>query len=114
VAQDVERVGSSRVARGQDLDRLPVLERHAQVLDVAVRADQNGLLGQLRADRGSRVEPRRAVGSSSSEESGRTTFMEDQDTSLPRDDDRNEELDDSPAPDPEEGESDAQDDPGAD
>jgi hypothetical protein len=40
--------------------------------------------------------------------------MEDQDTSLPRDDDRNEELDDSPAPDPEEGESDAQDDPGAD
>jgi len=40
--------------------------------------------------------------------------MEDQDTSLPRDDDRNEELDDSPAPDPEEGESDAQDDPQAD
>jgi hypothetical protein len=40
--------------------------------------------------------------------------MEDQDTSLPRDDDRNDELDDSPAPDPEEGESDAQDDPGAD
>jgi hypothetical protein len=40
--------------------------------------------------------------------------MEDQDTSLPRDDDRNEELDDSPAPDPQEGESDAQDDPGAD
>jgi hypothetical protein len=40
--------------------------------------------------------------------------MEDQDTSLPRDDDRNEELDDSPAPDPEEGGSDAQDDPGAD
>jgi len=40
--------------------------------------------------------------------------MEDQDTSLRRDDDRNEELDDSPAPDPEEGESDAQDDPGAD
>jgi hypothetical protein len=40
--------------------------------------------------------------------------MEDQDTSLPRDDDRNEELDDSPVPDPEEGESDAQDDPQAD
>jgi hypothetical protein len=40
--------------------------------------------------------------------------MEDQDTSLPREDDRNEELDDSPAPDPEEGESDAQDDPQAD
>jgi hypothetical protein len=40
--------------------------------------------------------------------------MEDQDTSLPREDDRNEELDASPAPDPEEGESDAQDDPQAD
>jgi hypothetical protein len=40
--------------------------------------------------------------------------MEEQDTSVPRDDDRNEELDDSPAPDPESGESDAQDDPQAD
>src|SRR5262245_50579929 len=41
-------------------------------------------------------------GSSSSELSGRTTFMAEQDTSHPRDDDRNEDLDDSPAPDPEE------------
>jgi hypothetical protein len=40
--------------------------------------------------------------------------MEEQDTSLPREDDRNDELDDSPAPDPEGGESGAQDDPGAD
>jgi hypothetical protein len=32
--------------------------------------------------------------------------MEEQDTSQPREDDRNEELDDSPAPDPERGESD--------
>jgi hypothetical protein len=40
--------------------------------------------------------------------------MEEQDTSQPREDDRNEELDDSPAPDPEDGESSAQDDPGAD
>jgi hypothetical protein len=40
--------------------------------------------------------------------------MEAQDTSHPRDDDRNEELEDSPAPDPEEGETDAEDDPQAD
>jgi hypothetical protein len=40
--------------------------------------------------------------------------MAEQDTSHPREDDRNEELDDSPAPDPEEGESSAEDDPGAD
>ena len=40
--------------------------------------------------------------------------MAEQDTSHPRYDDRNEELDDSPAPDPEEGESSAEDDPGAD
>jgi hypothetical protein len=40
--------------------------------------------------------------------------MEEQDTSQPREDDRNDELDDSPAPDPENGESEAQDDPGAD
>jgi hypothetical protein len=40
--------------------------------------------------------------------------MEEQDTSQPREDDRNDELGDSPAPDPEEGESNAQDDPGAD
>jgi hypothetical protein len=40
--------------------------------------------------------------------------MEEQDTSHPRDDDRNEELDDSPVPDPEDGEPDADDDPEAD
>ena len=62
VAQDVERVRVVRVARRQDLDRLPVLERQAQVLDLSVRAHEDGLLGQLRPDRGSRVEPRRAVG----------------------------------------------------
>jgi hypothetical protein len=40
--------------------------------------------------------------------------MSEQDTSHPREDDRNEELDESPAPDPEEGGGDAQDDPQAD
>jgi hypothetical protein len=40
--------------------------------------------------------------------------MEEQDTSQPREDDRNDELDDSPAPDPTEGEPNAEDDPGAD
>jgi hypothetical protein len=39
--------------------------------------------------------------------------MEEQDTSRPREDDRNDELDESPAPDPEEG-GEADDDPGAD
>jgi hypothetical protein len=39
--------------------------------------------------------------------------MSEQDTSLPREDDRNDELDESPAPDPEEG-GDADDDPEAD
>jgi hypothetical protein len=33
---------------------------------------------------------------------------------MPREDDRNEEIPESPAPDPEEGQSDAEDDPGAD
>jgi hypothetical protein len=40
--------------------------------------------------------------------------MEEQNTSHPRDDDRNEELEDSPAPDPEEGDPNAEDDPQAD
>jgi hypothetical protein len=40
--------------------------------------------------------------------------MWEEDTSAPREDDRNEELDDSPAPDPESGETSAQDDPQAD
>jgi hypothetical protein len=40
--------------------------------------------------------------------------MSDQDTSHPRDDDRNEELEDSPAPDPGESETNAEDDPQAD
>jgi hypothetical protein len=39
--------------------------------------------------------------------------MTEQDTSHPRDDDRNDEVEESPAPDPEEG-GDADDDPGAD
>jgi hypothetical protein len=40
--------------------------------------------------------------------------MSEQDTSLPRDDDRNEELDESPVPDPTENDADAEDDPEAD
>ena len=40
--------------------------------------------------------------------------MSEQDTSHPREDDRNDELDQSPAPDPEETDSDAEDVPGAD
>jgi hypothetical protein len=40
--------------------------------------------------------------------------MAEQDTSAPRDDDRNDELEDSPVPDPESTEGDADDDPGAD
>jgi len=40
--------------------------------------------------------------------------MWEEDTSAPREDDRNDELDDSPVPDPESDESDAQDIPEAD
>jgi len=40
--------------------------------------------------------------------------MADQDTSAPREDDRNDELDESPVPDPEATEGDADDYPGAD
>jgi hypothetical protein len=40
--------------------------------------------------------------------------MAGQDTSHPREDDRNEELDESPVPDPEATDGDADDDPGAD
>jgi hypothetical protein len=43
------------------------------------------------------------------------TFMSEQDTSVPRDDNRNEEVPESPAPDPEEGSHEgAEDDPQAD
>jgi len=40
--------------------------------------------------------------------------MADQDTSHPREDDRNDELEESPVPDPEATDGDAADDPGAD
>jgi hypothetical protein len=40
--------------------------------------------------------------------------MEDDKVNHPREDDRNEELDESPVPDPEAGESSAEDDPQAD
>ena len=61
VAQHRQRVRIARVARGQDLDLLPVVERKAEVADVAVRAHEDGLLGQFRPDRGGRVEAGRAV-----------------------------------------------------
>jgi hypothetical protein len=40
--------------------------------------------------------------------------MEDQDTEQPREDNRNEELEESPVPDPEANDTDAEDDPEAD
>jgi hypothetical protein len=40
--------------------------------------------------------------------------MTEQDKAHPREDDRNEELDESPAPDPTDKDADAEDDPGAD
>jgi hypothetical protein len=40
--------------------------------------------------------------------------MADQNTSHPREDDRNDEVDESPVPDPEKTDGDAEDDPGAD
>jgi hypothetical protein len=40
--------------------------------------------------------------------------MEEQDTSHPREDDRNDELEESPVPDPETGDTNAEDDPQAD
>src|SRR2546423_15545169 len=52
-------------------------------------------------------------GSSSSDWSGRTTFMSNQDMEQPREDDRNDELDESPVPDPEK-DTDADDVPEAD
>src|SRR5207244_2539370 len=57
------------------------------------------------------------AGSSSSELSGRTTFMRDEmedKTMHPREDDRNEEEDESPIPDPEAKDTSADDDPEAD
>ena len=59
--EDGERVGIVLVARRQDLDRLPVGERRAQVLDGPVHADEHGLLGELRPDRARGVEAGRAV-----------------------------------------------------
>ena len=62
MAEHGQRVRVVLVPRGQDLDLLAVLERQAQVLDLAVRAEQHGLLGQLRPDRARGVEAGGAVG----------------------------------------------------
>jgi hypothetical protein len=62
VTQDVKRVGIALVARGQDLDRLPVGERRAQVAHLPIRLDEDRLLGELRADRARGVETGRTVG----------------------------------------------------
>src|SRR5207249_3604015 len=62
VAQDVQGVGVVLVPSGQDLDALPVLEGEAEVLGAPVRAQQDGLFGELRTDRARGVEPRCALG----------------------------------------------------
>ena len=62
VAEHRERVGVRRVARRQNLDALAVGEREPQVARLTVDAEQDRLLGELRADRARCVEPGRAVG----------------------------------------------------
>ena len=62
VPQHVEGVGICGVARGQKVDVLPVGERQAHVLRRPVRADEHGLLSELRPDRARGIEPRRAGG----------------------------------------------------
>ena len=63
VAQDVERVRIVLVARGQDLDRLRRPSSGSRrSCTTPVRADEHGLLGELRPDRARGVEPGRAVG----------------------------------------------------
>ena len=75
----------------------------AKVLDVAVRAHEDGLLGQLRPDRARRVEAGRAVGKFEFRVVGKDDLHVGRGYFAPREDDRNDELDDSPAPDPERG-----------
>ena len=61
VAEDVERVGVVRVARGHDLDLLAVLERRAAgPARAPFERSEHRLLGELRADRARGVEPGRA------------------------------------------------------
>ena len=75
VAEDVQRVGIVAVARREDLDLAAVRERQPQILDVAVRAHEHGLLGELGPDRLRGIEPEAPSGSSSSDLSGRTTLI---------------------------------------
>ena len=60
MAQHGEGVRIVLVTDGQDLDRLAVLQRQAQVLRASVRTYEDGLLGELRADRARGVEAGRA------------------------------------------------------
>ena len=62
VPEHRQRVLVLRVARREDLDALAVREREPQVARRAVRAQEDGLLGELGADRAGCVEPGRALG----------------------------------------------------
>ena len=118
VPEHGERVRVVLVARRQDLDRLPVRERRAQVLDGPVHPDEHGLLGELRPDRARGVEAGRAVGKFEFAGVGEEHLHERAGYSAgrgraPRDDDRNE-VEGTPVPDPEEEQGDAEDVPEAD
>ena len=62
VAEHVQRVWVVAVARRQDLDARPLGQRQADVLDRAVRAHEDGLLGEPGADCPGRIEPCGPVG----------------------------------------------------
>ena len=62
VTEDGERIRVVLVADGQDLDRLAVVQRQAQILHASVRAQEHSLLGELRPDRSRGVQARSAVG----------------------------------------------------
>ena len=112
--QHRERIRIGRVARRQDLDRLAVRERQAQVLDAPVLADQHRLLGQLGADRACGVEAGRAVRKFEFRRVGKKHLHDRPGCSAPAGDDRNDEADGTPVPDPEEETGDAEDVPTAD
>jgi hypothetical protein len=61
VAKDVQRVGVVLIARREDGDALAVFQPQPEVLRATVRAHEDGLLCQLRADRARGVETGRIV-----------------------------------------------------
>ena len=101
VAEDVEGVGILPVPGRQDLDLLTIVERKPEILTSPFERTRTACSASFGPIARAASRPVAPSGSSSSERSGRMTFMNEENTQVPDEQDPEETEEGSPIPDPE-------------